>query len=378
MYKPLSVLLVLFVSFSSLGLHADEFIHEWIEQDAAGDISGRVVVPGRYGSAAAVAGAKVTLRPYNKQTLLKKQFTDETGRFRFANITPGAYVLISESENTLACGVIHVLPHDQGLGNDEVEIPAATIDRVTVRTAVLRYLSARWDDNLRHDLPKSSLAFNGTPLRVALIDKGVNGRLMRDPWNGADQTNVFVFRNGLEIARTVTLDDGWFRVEQLEPGKYSILGVGRHGLCATGIQLIDTRAIHEENPTSDSERNLIAQAENAPPAFALQLAPPPAVSTWRSVSQEDEDDDIAAVETEVIPSETDLSVPQTSFASPAPYATPTAYNYPTGGGGGSGFSGSSGSIGGISGLGPIGGAIAILASDDDGVIPATPPSPIVP
>lgn len=349
---------------------ADQYVHQWVGSSGDGVVTGRIVTPGKYGASVAVPDSAVTLSSMERNEFFAETTSDATGHFRFSDVPLGVYVLKAQTESTFACGVLHVIDDETAQGVMSVEIPAANLDRVTVQTAIMRYLSAYWKNDLRNSLPNESLVFNGTPLRVATVGNGLNGRMMKDPWTGAADTNVFLFVNGEEVARTITDGDGWFRVERLKPGTYAILGIGRHGLAASGLELIDTETLTTVVAQTPEERELIAQAQDAAPAFALQLAPPIVVTEF----PDEEDDEIVYSEPLVNSVEVPTTVEMTGY-------TPQVGGdfAPIGGGnvGGGGFTGGGG-LGDLSSLTTAGAMFVILASDDDGINASNPPSPIVP
>ncbi|TWU04750.1 carboxypeptidase-like regulatory domain-containing protein [Stieleria varia] len=342
---------------------ADGEIRQWVGASGDGVVEGRILVPVSTGDAEAVQGAEVLLRSGNGTVYKAESRTDETGRFRFIQVPTGAYTVISRGDRSFLCGVLHVVPEDVAGGTLSIDIPAARLDRTTIKTAVLRYLDpSREPQDVRTDLPPESMTSSGAPMQVAVSQGGLSGRLMRDAWSGAEMTNVFIFKDGVEVRRTVTEMDGKFRIDELETGVYSLIGAGPHGFCAVGFELLDPLALSSVQIVSESQKAFVALADEVPSVLSVQLAPPGAASI---LSDESESEEVATSDAAATD---DLGA----------YGPMSGGGTPGGGGGFSGGGGGSGDLGALAGLAGLGAAIAVVTADDDGVVTSSPPSPIVP
>lgn len=359
-------------------LFAEPVVRQWVSSNADGVVSGRVIVPGANAAAAlAVNGADVVLVNSESGEAAGEAVTGDDGVFNIADIQPGVYSLSVQGEYAFAFGALHVLENGAVDTGTTIDIAAARLDLPTVKTAIVRYLPSKLEPRpMTSQLPPESLTSNGTPSVVALTDGGLNGRLFRDATNGAANSNVFIFKDGNEVARVLTDDTGKFRVEDLGPGAFSLIAVGPDGLAACGFDLIDSRALGAKDNANG--KSFVADGD-APTSLGIQVAPPvgSTIISDRVISEQvvdngyvsDDDDDGGFVP---------------FFDGGSGFS---GYGGGMAGGGGGGFYGgggggvpsSGGGLGAVAALGGLGAAIAVAASDDDqNVVTQVIASPIIP
>jgi hypothetical protein len=292
--------------------------------------------------------------------------SDKTGRFTLTGVKPGVYTLMIRGDGTFACCAMHIVSKEVPI-SEQFEIAAGAVEFSVVRSAILRYMPTGQVSKVEFDPSNNPMAtdraFTGESVRLSQYEGGLRGRLTRAGFNdnpGAQAANVVIYRDGIEVARTLTDAKGYFQVDELAPGSYSVLGSGKDGFGLMGIELVNPLTVQTAQGTTDGATTLVAQTESSD-TFIMQVAPGPiTVIEDRLISEEEVD-------------EGGLLLPDGGY-------DPTAMggSFGGGGGGGGGGVGGGGSLRGLAVLGGIGAAIAIGASDDDSI--DTPPviSPSLP
>lgn len=353
---------------STFASAADVTEHQWVRLSPQGSVKGRVVVPRSEGITAA-RGAKVLLIEQSGKAAASPVLADQTGRFTVNGVQPGVYTLMIQGEGAFAMCAMHVVRPDVAI-NDHFEIAAGAVEPRIVRQAMMRYMPATLPERIAFDPSSNPLAtdraISGETVRVMQVGGGLSGRLTQAGFSehlGLAGANVLIYREGVEVARTLTDESGNFSVADLPPGSYSVLGSGAAGFGLMGLELVDPSA----SQTADSDAtdaSLVAQVPAAPETFVMQVAP-------------------YSGPIEVID---DRLVDERDLGPVAPFdGSPAGFGGGSVGGGGGGIGGGGGGIGGGGGLLMAGGvatAIALAASDDDdGVVvpPVTSPaSPVTP
>jgi len=262
-------------------------MNQWIRLTANHALEGRVVVSARDGKATAVAGAEIRLRGADGAIL--SGTADSDGRFSIENVAPGIYTLVARSAETFATAALHVMSVDQRRSKgfpSLANISVAQIHQSTVAMAVQRYLPPQ----LSHKAPTMETAqldaladrIVGSDLhQVAQVGGGLRGQIFVAGADGSElstpsRTNVFVFRDGLEVARSLTDDQGRFKIDRLALGQYSLLAVGRDGIGSIGFVLVneDLQQVRNQSKFGDSE-TLVARNDccDIQQEFAMQIAP---------------------------------------------------------------------------------------------------------
>ncbi|QDV82854.1 MSCRAMM family protein [Planctomycetes bacterium TBK1r] len=345
---------------------ADVAQQQWVRVSESGSVQGRVIVPRSEGIAAA-RGAKVVLIDQFGKPAAAATESDKTGRFTLTDVKPGVYTLMIRGDGTFACCAMHIVSKEVPI-SEQFEIAAGAVEFSVVRNAILRYMPTGQASKVEFDPSNNPMAtdraFTGESVRLSQYEGGLRGRLTRAGFTdnpGAQGANVVIYRDGIEVARTLTDATGYFQVADLAPGSYSVLGSGKDGFGLMGIELVNPLMVQSAQGTTDGDTTLVAQTESNSDTFIMQVAPGPiTVIEDRLISEEEVD-------------EGGLLLPNGGY-------DPTAMSgsFGGGGGGGGGGIGGGGSLRGIAVLGGIGAAIAIGASDDDSI--DTPPviSPSLP
>ncbi len=412
-------------------------VSQWVQPTEDGVLNGRLVIPAADGGSTAVNGAIVAIVGQDGKVLRATAKTNAKGQFTIKNAKPGVYAFSARADFVFAACAMHVLDSDL-VGEQEfphqAEISAANIDYTTVKTAVIRYLppSASADQ-------KSMASFNRSDLdslanqvcgeqsfRVAQTNGGLQGRLhSAGAANGrlsdVQLTNVFIIKDGNEVARTVTNENGEFSIATIGAGNYSLMAVGPDGLGMIGFELVDEDEIDTKTAAVSADGKTFVGLLGGGCCcnqLSMQVAP---VHEVMNVVQ-----DVVIAEQPIADAGCGCGQPHTDCGCGVPvdpcgcdgaivdggfvdggfvetpivdegivmdgFGTPVAGggfapSYGGGfggggfsGGGGGGFIGGGGGLGGIAALAGIGGIIAATASDDDNaqVIVPAPVSPVAP
>ena len=398
-------------------------VNQWVHPTEDGTLVGRVVIPSGQGNLEAVAGASVAMLSRDGQVLRTDAKTNAKGAFLMKGVEPGVYALMAQADNVFACCAMHIINDETAADHDfpaEAEISAAKVDYTMVNTAMIRYLPPKVRDTnvSMGSVELASLAGRvcGQDLfRVAQHAGGMRGQLHTAgargaELNGARMTNVFVIKDGLEVARAITDELGSFEIETLEPGDYSLLAVGPDGLGLVGFELVDpVVAAQAAKALSSGDLTLVAKlGGGCCTQFAMQVAPMPEVVDVVEEAVVSEvpvesvcggcGDSMGACECGVTVDACGCGTPLSGVAGDGVVLDEFGNPIPGGGyvpaGGGGGFSGGGtyggggggggfiggGGGGGLAGLAGVAGVIAATTSDDSpsNIIVPPSPSPAVP
>lgn len=366
-------------------------MNQWVHLSAEGGLRGRVVISARDGKATAVDGAELRLR--SSDGTIVRGNSDADGGFQFADIAPGIYTFVASTAETFATAALHVMPFDQQQSSglpSVVNLSAAEIPPATVAMAVQRYLPPQINqqspsmETARLDQLADQIVGSDLHL-VAQTNGGFTGQIFVAGATGSElntpsRTNVFVFHQGSEVARSLTDDQGRFQLTGLPLGQYSLLAVGRDGIGSIGFVLVN-QELQEARLRSQSggAQTLVAEPGCClvQPEFAMQIAP---LAGACEIVQELP---VAAIPCDPcgapIPACGCGEVVEGTVVEEPPLTEPgTAgsfggggYGGFGGGGGGGGFGG--GGFGGIGALGGLGAVIAAVAGGGDSSAPILQP-----
>ncbi|QDT02992.1 Cna protein B-type domain protein [Rubripirellula lacrimiformis] len=362
-------------------------MNQWVRATENGELSGRVYLPGVNGEAKALANVTVAMKSRDGEVL--RATTDSKGVFSVKNVPSGVYALTARGDNVFACCAMHVV--DASVSSDvelptEAEVAVANVDFTVVNTAVIRYMptSVRSFDSSLADAKLDSLKDrirSQDVFRVVQTDGGMKGRIhlagvQRDALGDAEMTNVFLFKEGMEIARTLTGENGTFSFANIATGNYSVMAIGPDGIGLIGFELVDSslEPATASNVAADGTQ-LVGFGHHRRhnqcccEEFAIQVAPCPEVVTCV--------EEVIITETVIdegcgcgVPGEIlEGEVVMDGFGNPMAgggYAPGGGGGFSGGGGGGGGFGG--GGLAALAGLGAIGAIIATTSDDDNNAI----------
>ena len=398
-------------------------VNQWIHPAEEGTLVGKIVIPSSNGQVEAVKNASVAMLGRDGEVIRGLAKTNDKGAFIMKDVKPGVYALTARADNVFACCAMHIIDDKTAAGHDfpsQAEVAAAKVDYTMVNTAMIRYLPPTYKNtNVTIDSAEfdslSKRVCGQDVFRVAQTEGGMKGQLHPAGARGAHlenshMTNVFIIKDGLEVGRAITNEQGYFTIETLEPGDYSLLAVGPDGLGLVGFELVDpTVAAQASNALSDGNVTLVGQLGGCCcNQFAMQVAPMPEVVNVVEdvvVSEAPVESSCCGGCGEAIDA-CGCGVP----VDPCGCGTPIAgdgvvldeFGVPVagggyvpgggggfmgggggfygGGGGGGGFIGGGGGLGGLAGLAGVAGVIAATTSDDSNPnislpLPISPASP---
>ena len=346
---------------------------QWVRLDNGGRLSGTVSSADVGGSVRPVAAAEVVLAGRPGETF--RATADVGGRFTFNGLEPGVYSLSARGRDVYACYALHLVGRDTP-GADElprqVPIVAARVPLASIESAVVRYLPSR-PDPVAFDLGALQLdrlgdeVRQGSLLRVRQQGGGLTGQirlpgLVQGQLRGAVEMNVFVFSEGVERGRAITDAEGNFRVENVTPGVYTLIAVGRGGIAVVGVDVVTETDALPAAAGGPTDRSPLAGVDTSGPGLGSDA------TTLVSRTQANASDGLI-VQAAPLP-----ILPETAPSQPVSGAAAAAGG---GGGGGGGFGG--GGFGGFGALAGIAAAAAIAGdSGDDSLFAPEPASPVLP
>lgn len=375
--------LVLMALFGQVAVKAAEstdrsplVVNQWVRLAAEQPLVGKVVMPSADGKGTLVRQASIAM--VSEGGDVQRVETDADGRFSFGAVTPGIYSLTARGKGAISIVALHVVDAADEAASSyptTVEMPAAAIDFATVNMAIIRYLppgpSMKSNVSMKTaDLSKlAPKVYSDRVFRVSQVEGGMLGRIYSAGANDASlpvaaSSNVFVLRDGQEIARAITDKDGRFEVKDLPLGRYSLLTLGPAGLGLVGFELVSLAPATLSG--SAGVETLVSQVDcGCVQEFEIQCAPLPEVVTcFEEVVDAPCCGDEGALTEEMVAEDLLMDGYGTPVSGGGYAGTGTGY-----GGGGSGLGGAGGGFagGGLLGLAAAGGivAAAIAASDDD-------------
>ncbi|MGB7324921.1 MAG: carboxypeptidase regulatory-like domain-containing protein [Rubripirellula sp.] len=377
-------------------------MNQWVRSSEAGELTGRVFMPGIGGNAEALKGVDVAMKARDGKVL--RATTDAKGMFKVSGVQSGVYALTARGDDVFACCAMHVVDNSVSANVElptEADIAVANVDYTTVNTAIIRYMptNVRGADATFADAQLDQLKDRirtQDSFRVIQTEGGMKGRIhvagaAKSALTDSQSTNVFLFKKGMEIARGLTDSAGAFSFANIEAGNYSVMAIGPDGIGLIGFELVDRSAqtaSAQSTVAADGTQlvgfGLFGHHNNNNQCcceeFAIQVAPCPEVVTC---VEEVIVQPAPVVETIVdqgcgcgVPGEVmEGEVVMDGFVDPMSGGFAPGYGGGYGGagfsGGGGGFSGGGGGGfgGGFGGLGSLAGIAAVAAiaatSDDD-------------
>ena len=266
-------------------------MNQWVQGTDDGALQGRVVLPKAGGQSEALEGVTVAISNRDGQVLRAK--SNARGEFTIPGVETGVYALTARGDNVFACCAMHVISAETVLENkfpQVAEISVANVDYTIVNTAMIRYMppNAKTANVSIASAELEGLASRvcgNEMFRVAQNEGGMKGRLHLAGAKGSDligasKTNVFLFKDAMEIDRSLTDEGGRFAFEGMQAGHYSLLAIGPGGVGLIGFELVNESALTEtaRNPSAVGQR-LVGLGDGhggcCCPEFAMQIAPMP-------------------------------------------------------------------------------------------------------
>ena len=260
----------------------------WITTDAEGNIEGRIsALDAETADASPIKKLTVTL--LKKGQRVSKAKTDKDGRFVLKNVDAGVYTLVASGKTGFLAYGVHVLPRLEELDLDadddlnvrktdrtplsvrerqafyvshfdlpenavvaeELQIDAAAVppEFTTLRKISQNYMSASSAFSILADkddlkaIAKANLTSGGFQFPLS-EDGHFHGRLQPIATEDGKPTklsdmNLFLIQEDVEILRVAAEENGDFRMDDVEPGVYSLVAAGEDGFAALSLELVE-------------------------------------------------------------------------------------------------------------------------------------------
>lgn len=240
-------------------LSPEEVIHDRshdIVIDANGSFSGRLSMLAGSDISAAAAGAGVVVKVVQDGIATGEVETNSEGVFTFSGLKPGVAALLAYGEDSfLLYGIRLVAAADRIPANAKTDIASFLVRGVDVPTISAIISSELTDGDVRFNA-ESAAADAGFHLGVGDVSTSVVGHRVQLQKDGSlkgvvnlmdhrtgrmreilDLTVYFV-NNGTVVAKADVENTGAFTVVGLNPGLYSVVGAGKDGAFAIGVEVL--------------------------------------------------------------------------------------------------------------------------------------------
>ncbi|MCE3017415.1 MAG: carboxypeptidase-like regulatory domain-containing protein [Pirellula sp.] len=267
------------VNASPEGMVNGLFAQQWVTPDASGDVSGSVVGLS-VGDKTPVNGLPVFLVKDGQIEVKTK--TNAEGNFTLPAVKPGSYSLVVRDANTIGAFSLQVVSSDHGrsLGSVvEVRVvkPAAKVNAIleeqtlptyAMRTAGVSVITSS------DPLGQSRTFAKSQAVKMDEFGK-LTGRIgTADSDKDMSDMNVFVMKDGVQVAKATVAKDGSYVVDGLKPGVYGFIAVGESGFAAMSFELVKDSG---ETLNSKGEK-LIGLFKHACSHMNVECVPCPAVT----------------------------------------------------------------------------------------------------
>lgn len=342
--------------------------------DAEGSFAGRLIALG--GGDAPAAG--YTVKVLSKGEVKGVAKTDEEGRFKISGVTPGVGgILAYSADGLLLFGVRFSAPEGDLVAEEaELDMDAAVVmnaDVAVARQLILQALNdagsgelrftddaSAEDDSFPFGTGEKSTSLSAQPVKLE-ADGSLKGTInVLDERTGRNREvmdlTLNFLRDGQLVHAAEVNNNGDFSATGLIPGLYSVVGTGRDGVFALGLEVLGST--QEVAKPGDAVPVVLPASSgfSASPVSLQNLSP----------------NDISELTDNTI-NPNDNGAPVANAAPPAP--APAGGMGAGGGGVGGGAGGGGGGIGGGGGLGAliaagIAGAVGFAVGQNDD--PASP------
>ena len=236
-------------------------VSQWVQAAETGLFECQVVVPTDNGKSVALANARVEIKGANKRKAVA--FTDEHGIARLPGISPGDYTLSVWSESYVGWQALHFIASDDDrfgtLPNQALVTPANISSDLFFKmaspyVAAIPELTNQADhtgETIESEDNKTLHTVKGVQVpELILRDGSVEGHLVATlktddikqkdySFEPVENTLVFIVDQQLRIHQTVTDEEGYFFIENATSGLQSIIVVGRNGIAASCLMIVD-------------------------------------------------------------------------------------------------------------------------------------------
>ena len=222
--------------------------------DASGAFSGKLSAFTSGSESGAASGITVKVIQDGAET--GKATTDEKGNFQIIGLKPGVAALLAYGDNSFMLSGINLVEADEKHSvTNEIDVDSAVVsgsDLSVVRQLIsaklpkaeLRFNQPAGDEDQKFPLGEGDVSTSVVGHRVQLQKDGrLRGVInLLDERTGRirevlDLTIYFV-QEGKVVGKTEVENNGEFLVAGLVPGYHSVVGVGKDGTFALGIEII--------------------------------------------------------------------------------------------------------------------------------------------
>ncbi len=263
----------------------------WITANQDGNLEGRIsaIEPS---PSSTVPIEKLDVALLKKGEKISKATTDNDGKFTLKNVEPGVYTLIAAGQNGFLAYGVHVLPKIQAFDAleknsdvdskilkqayyvshfnvpqdsvvvDNLQIDAAAVppEFSTLQRISQNYLPSAAALSTARDQDDAKAIGKATKIRSGFkhplsADGSFEGRIQPIASNGGkaaklSEMNIFLIQDDIEAARVNVEENGKFKVEDVDPGVYSLVAAGKDGFAALSVEL----EAADQSTTSTTEK----------------------------------------------------------------------------------------------------------------------------
>ncbi len=364
----------------------DLFSKQWIKVDAKGGIEGSLVELTSEDKRP-LSGLPVNL--VREGRIFASSTSDSSGNFRFDNVAPGLYSLVTRTNQSFSALALQVLDANAGSHlTSSIEVRPVRSAGNRVRDIVRMqtfpvFTHANGDLEAMDAVPPSDPIAGERRFALSHVVKlDANGNLVGQlskpglaaSSSGVSGTTVFVLKGEEEIARTEADENGRFTFSSLVPGVYGFIAAGAGGIGATSFQVVDAGVALK---SADGTKLVAINLQDCCPVLNCEIVPPTEVTCCEPLVVETIiEEPILACEQPIIEEGCGCQV-----APACGGGCGWGGGYGGGGyGGGGGLLGGGGGFGNILGLAGLAGVAAVIAdsNDDDSTNLNQPPIRISP
>jgi hypothetical protein len=264
---------------------SETFQAHWVTTNEDGNLEGRIsaIDPDQ---AIAIPLEQLDVTLLQKGDEVRTAATGESGRFLLKDVEPGVYTIVASGRSGFLAYGVHVLPRLEGFdvsGLDsrldaapsgeleakqeyyvshfgipadahvveELQIDAAAVPPKydTLMRISQNYLPAATALAVRSDVDDLKAIKKATKIRGGFkfpLDEEGNliGRIQPIATSSGElskvsEMNVFLIQEDQEVARVAVEESGSFKIEDVEPGVYSIVAAGKDGFAALSLELVE-------------------------------------------------------------------------------------------------------------------------------------------
>ena len=263
-------------------------VSQWIQPAETGLFECQVIVPPHLGKPTGLSNATVVVTGTNARKA--EAVTDEQGIAKIPGITPGDYTLTVWAEGYVAWQSLHVIGMDDErfgkLPNQAVVTPAI-VSLELFAQIVDPYVSSvpklNSDTEEESSNPAAQQIKGVTIPEVFMRNGGMEGQVVapflsrenvdeHKELNAVENHLVFLIDKDENLHQTVTDEEGQFFVQNLSAGIYSVIIVGRGGIGASSVDLLDP-ASNSTSLLSTTDGKRFVTTLEPEDSFTIEITP---------------------------------------------------------------------------------------------------------